>query len=214
MNIKTFTVNPFQMNSYLYYCENSLEGVIIDPGYYTKYEQDDIIEYVNNNKINIKYILCTHGHIDHVLGNGFTNDSFKAKTYIHKDDLFLYNNAVLQGEYYGLNIQSLPVIDNFINDGNDFTIGDNILGCIHTPGHSPGGICLIDPKERIIFSGDLVFKSSIGRTDLPGGNYDTLLDSIQNRLFTICSDDYEIYPGHMGKTTVGFEKTNNPFLKE
>ena len=94
MKIKTFTVNPFQMNSYLYYCENTQEGVIIDPGFYTKYEQDEIIKFINNNKINIKYILCTHGHIDHVLGNGFANENFKANTFIHKDDLFLYNNAV------------------------------------------------------------------------------------------------------------------------
>jgi glyoxylase-like metal-dependent hydrolase (beta-lactamase superfamily II) len=213
MKIKTFTVNPFQMNSYLYFCENSKEGVIIDPGYYTKYEQDEILDFVNSSNIRIKHILLTHGHIDHILGNGFAVGHFRVTSYIHKSDLFLYERGVEQAVLYGFQIPPLPEITNFIDESLNIEVGNNKLNFIHTPGHSPGGVCIVDHSEQIVFCGDVIFKSSIGRTDLPGGDYDTLINSITEKLFDKCKDEYELYPGHMDRTNIGNEKKDNPFLR-
>ncbi|MCE1164587.1 MAG: MBL fold metallo-hydrolase [Bacteroidetes bacterium] len=213
MKIKTFPVNPFQMNSYVYYCENTGEGMIIDPGYYTKYEQDELTEYLNEHNIKIKYIVNTHGHIDHVLGNAFAVEQFQAPNFIHEDDLFLYNRAEHQGLLYGIQVTKMPPVSGFITPGDSFALGNNKVEIVHTPGHSPGGICLYDRAEKVIFCGDTIFRLSIGRTDLPGGDYDTLLNSIRTKLFNPFDDDYALFPGHMESTTVGYEKANNPFLK-
>lgn len=214
MKVKTFTVNPFQMNSYLYYCDKSHEGAIIDPGYYTKNEQDELLNYISNNKLIVKYILLTHGHIDHVLGNRFVNEVFNLNSYLHRSDAFLYDNAKQQGDFYGLHIEPPPLIDRFIDEDTEIKIGNNTLNILHTPGHSPGGVCIIDHLERKVFCGDVIFRSSIGRTDLPGGDYDTLLWSIKSKLFKVCTDEYDLYPGHMDKTSVGQEKRYNPFLQD
>lgn len=213
MKIKAFTVNPFQMNSYVYHCENTLEGVLIDPGYHTFHEKDVLLKYLHDNKINIKFILMTHGHVDHVLGNGFAVKVFGVDSYIHKDDLFLYDNAKAQGEFYGIQFENLPAVSKFIMKDTIIKVGENELNFIHTPGHSPGGVCITDNIEKVIFCGDVIFRASIGRTDLPGGDYDTLLHSIKHKLFEVCTDEYELYPGHMGMTNVGDEKKYNPFLQ-
>lgn len=213
MKIKTFTVNPFQMNSYLYYCENSKEGVLIDPGYYTKFEQDELIKFLNKNNIKVKCILYTHGHIDHILGSGFAVESFAVPAYIHRDDLFLYERGMEQAVLYGFQIPPLPEINNFIDEDLCIVVGNNKLNFIHTPGHSPGGVCIVDHSEQKVFCGDVIFQASIGRTDLPGGDYDTLISSINDKLFDKCGDDYELYPGHMDMTNVGAEKRDNPYLR-
>lgn len=213
MKIKTFPVNPFQMNSYVYYCENTLEGMIIDPGYYTKYEQDELIDFLNEHKIKIKYIINTHGHIDHVLGSAFAVEQFQVPNYIHEEDLFLYNRAEHQGLLYGIQAGKMPPVSNFITEDSVFTLGNNLIKVIHTPGHSPGGICLYDRAEKVIFCGDLIFRLSIGRTDLPGGDYDTIINSIRTKLLDVFDDDYRLLPGHSESTTIGYEKENNPFLR-
>lgn len=213
MKIKTFVVNPFQMNSYVYYCENSGEGMVIDPGYYTKYEQDEIVDFLNEHKIRIKYIINTHGHVDHVLGNDFAEEQFGVNSYLHTDDLFLYERAEQQGLLYGINVGRLPAIKNFLSENDVFRLGGNTVKVIHTPGHSPGGVCLYDSTEKIIFCGDLVFSRSVGRTDLPGGDYDTLIGSIKKKLLNVFDDDYRLFPGHMEYTTIGRERADNPFLK-
>lgn len=213
MKIKTFTVNPFQMNSYLYYDKTSNEGVIIDPGFYYDYEKEDFLKFIDTNKILLKFLINTHGHIDHVLGNKFIMDNFKVTPYIHKDDLFLYDNVKSQGDLYGLPIDVQPPITNFITGETKIKIGITELYFLHTPGHSPGGICIIDYTEKNIFCGDLIFQSSIGRTDLPGGDYNILINSILNNLFINTEDDFILYPGHNEPTTIGTEKKYNPFLK-
>lgn len=213
MKTKTFTVNPFQMNSYLYFCEDSREGVLIDPGYYTKNEQVSLLRYIDENSITVKSVLYTHGHVDHVMGSAFAAEVFGSERYIHREDLFLYNNAAAHGEFYGLDINGLPPLNNFFNDKSVIKVGNMELDIIHTPGHSPGGVCITDHNNRKVFCGDSVFRQSIGRTDLPGGDYNTLINSIQNKLFKLCSDEYELFPGHMEKTTIGDEKRNNPYLK-
>jgi hydroxyacylglutathione hydrolase len=213
MKIKIFTVNPFQMNCYIYYDETGLEGIIIDPGAYEKYEEDEIRDFIKKNKINIKYIINTHGHIDHVLGNNFAKESFNCPLLIHSDDLFLLDNAKAQGLLYGLNVLESPAPDNFITGDLKIYLNKTEIGFIHTPGHSPGGVCVVDHLNKIIFCGDTIFAESIGRTDLPGGKYEELLDSIKNKLFVQCEDDFVLYPGHMEETTIGQEKKYNPFLR-
>ena len=212
MKIKTFTVNPFQMNSYVYYCEEAKEGIIIDPGFFENYEENKLMDFVNKSGIRITGILLTHGHIDHVLGNTFARNTFEILSYLHSDDKFLYDNAAQQGRIFGIGISPLPDTETFTQEGQRFRVGNNVLKVLHTPGHSPGGVCYIDDIEKIIFPGDVIFRNSIGRTDLAGGDYNTLINSIKNKLFAVCGDDYEIYPGHMEPTTVGREKRYNPFL--
>lgn len=213
MKIKIFTINPFQMNCYLYYDETSGEGILIDPGAYEKSEEDWIKEYVKNNNIKVRYIINTHGHIDHVLGNSFAMSTFKCPALINKDDLFLLQNAKTQGELFGIKIDDVPLPDGFITEDLIIKIGETEVNFIHTPGHSPGGVCMIDHTNKNVFCGDLIFAESIGRTDLPGGDMDLLISSIKNKLFQLCSDEYTLYPGHMEETTVGKEKKYNPFLQ-
>ena len=213
MKIKKFMLNPFQMNCYIYYDENSLEGIIIDPAAYDKFEEDKIIDFVESKNIKLKYSVNTHGHIDHVLGNKFIKSCFNIPQLIHGDDLFLLENARIHGLVYGLNIEDAPLPDEYITEDLILNIGDTNIRFIHTPGHSPGGVCIVDHLNKIIFSGDTIFRDSIGRTDLSGGDMDILLDSIHNKLFYQCGDDYTVYPGHMDETTIGKEKKSNPFLK-
>jgi hydroxyacylglutathione hydrolase len=212
MKIKLFTVNPFEMNCYIYYDEKAGEGIIIDPGAFEESEKEMIHDFITQNKITIKYIINTHGHIDHILGNKWAKDTFGVPLLIHKGDLDLLKRSTEQGALYGLSIPESPVPDKFVEENDTVVFGDCTLKVIHTPGHSPGGICLVDEKEKIIFAGDTLFKNSIGRTDLWEGDMDALLDSINNKLFKY-SDDYTIYPGHYDPTTIGEEKENNPFLR-
>lgn len=212
MKVKIFNVNPFQMNCYLYYCENTKEGVIVDPGFYTDNEKNSFIDFVAEKGIDIKYTLLTHGHIDHIIGNRFATERYGTEAYLHKGDIFLYENFIIQCENFGLNGEELPRIINYIDENLELSIGKNTINFIHTPGHSPGGICIADHTEKIVFCGDLIFKKSIGRYDLPGGNFDTLIKSIKEKLFALCTSEYTLYPGHMDKTTIKYEKENNEFL--
>lgn len=212
MKLLRFTVNPFSANCYIYFDENSGNGVIIDPAAYSVSEQNFILSAVRENNINITHILNTHGHIDHVLGNGFAKDEFKAPVLIHKDDLFLLQNTSAQGRFFGLEIGSPPDPDEFIDEESIVRAGTIPLRFIHTPGHSPGSVCIIDDKNKIVFCGDLIFNGSVGRTDLQGGDMNVLLDSIRNKLFESCSDEYTLLPGHMEQTDIASEKKFNPFL--
>jgi len=212
MKVKQFTVNPFQTNCFIYYDENSKEGVIIDPGAYTKEEENAIKDFIEENKINIKYIINTHGHIDHIMGNKFAKEAFDVPMLIYKDDLFFVDNLIEQSQMFGIDASPSPPFDEYITEDTVINIGDAKLNFINTPGHSPGSVCIIDNDNKNVFCGDLVFKNSVGRTDLPMGNFEVLIDSIKNKLFGKCSDDYTLYPGHMEPTTVLEEKNNNPFI--
>ena len=213
MKIKIFVLNPFQMNCYLYYNETKGDGIIIDPAAYEKYEEYEILSFINEKNIKIKYIINTHGHIDHVLGNKFAKNNFNCPLLIHIDDLFLLNNSCAQGILYNLKVDKSPEPEGFITEDLKIKLNETEINFIHTPGHSLGGVCIVDHLNKIIFSGDTIFKESIGRTDLPGGKIDILLNSIKNKLFLKCDDDYTLYPGHMEETTIGNEKKYNPFLK-
>ena len=210
MVVKTFTVNPFAMNCYVYWDKKTKEGVIIDPGAYEDSEKDEILNYIKANGIDIKLILNTHGHVDHILGNDWAKKTFNVSLLMHKDDTPLIDNALKQAEMFGVSFPQPPNPDKFI-DTEDIKFSDTVFKILHTPGHSPGSVCFVDEKEKLIFGGDTVFCGSIGRTDLWMGDIDVLLDSIQNKIFKY-SDDYVIYPGHMDETTIGEEKEYNPFL--
>lgn len=211
MMLKTFPVNPFEMNCYVYHDENTHEGVIIDPGMYFDEEKNKIKQYIQSEKIKIKNILLTHGHIDHIMGCKWAKDTYQVPLFMHKNDLPLIDGAVEQGKLFNVEFPQPPEPDKFINENEIVTFGNCILKIIHTPGHSPGGICLVDEENKNIFVGDTIFKNSIGRTDLWKGDMNTLLYSIQNKIFRY-SDDYLLYPGHYDPTSIGEEKLYNPFL--
>lgn len=211
MIVQPFTVNPFSMNCYVYWDENTKEGVIIDPGAYEAHEKEEITDYIKDNGINIKLILNTHGHLDHIMGNDWAKKEFNVPILMHKDDMPLLKNAVKQGEMYGVNIPAQPEPDRFIDETDEISFANTIFKILHTPGHSPGSVCFVDEKEKNIFGGDTVFLGSIGRTDLWMGDLKVLLDSIKNKIFKY-DDDFFIYPGHMDETSIGIEKQHNPFL--
>lgn len=212
MKTKIFPVNPFEMNCYVYHDENSGEGVIIDPGAYTHNEKSDILEYISSNNITIKYIINTHGHIDHIMGNKWAKEQFPVPILMNKDDMPLLEKSVEQGSMYGVAVSLSPEPDKYLNGGDTVAFYNCTLDVIQTPGHSPGSVCLIDEKNKTIFAGDVIFHGSIGRTDLWMGNMDTLISSIKDKLFKY-HDDFTLYPGHYEQTTIGEEKNFNPFLK-
>jgi hydroxyacylglutathione hydrolase len=212
MKIKIFVVNPFQINCFIYYNEISGDAVLIDPGAYYQSEKDNIKDFVKNNNIKIKYIINTHGHFDHTLGNNFAKETFNVPLLIHYEDKFLLDSTKEQGLIFGCDINPSPAPDEFITESFRIKLGEDEISFIHTPGHTPGSICVVNHKEKIIFCGDLIFRNSIGRTDLHGGDYKTLMNSIENKLFKQCSDNYMLYPGHHQKTTIGEEKIHNQFL--
>lgn len=212
MKTKQFTVNPFSMNCYVYYDDETKEGIIIDPAAFSIVEKNRITNYIEDNGIKIKYIINTHGHLDHILGNKFAKDFFKVPVYMHKDDEFMIANSGEQARFFGLDFPPTPPLDEYITSELILKLSDTELKFIHTPGHSPGSVCIIDDKNKNVFCGDLIFKNSIGRTDLPGGDLNVLIDSVKNKLFKVCKDDYTLYPGHMEITNVKDEKSDNPFL--
>ena len=211
MKIIKLPVNPFQMNCYLYYDESSGDCILFDPGVYYDEEKKNLEEIISGNNLKISKIINTHGHLDHVLGNKFSKELTGAPIYFYDEDKYFYDNAVKQGELYGVPIDTPPEPDEKISPGDIVEIGKSKLRVIHTPGHSNGSLSFIDDKNKVIICGDLVFENSIGRTDLPGGDLDILLSSVE-KLFSGVEDDYTLLPGHMENTTVENEKKYNPFL--
>jgi hydroxyacylglutathione hydrolase len=216
MKIEVFAINPFQMNCIVYYDDTApagaRDGVLIDPGAFTHYEKHLIEKYITSNGINIKLILNTHGHIDHIMGNVWAKELYEVPILMHEDDLPLVEKSVEQGKMFGVDFPPPPNPDRFITEKDIIEVGPAKLSIIHTPGHSPGSVCFVDEKKKIIIAGDTVFKGSIGRTDLWMGDTELLLDSILNKIFKY-SDDFVLYPGHYEETTIGEEKRGNPFLQ-
>ncbi len=212
MKVFQIPVTPFVMNCYIYFDENTKEGVIFDPAAYTPDEENQIKKIIEDNGIKIKYIINTHGHIDHILGNKFAKDYFNVPILMNEKDMPFYDKVLNHGKLYGLDFPAPPPVDEFINENSKIQVGDIEFKILHTPGHSPGSLTFIDDTNKNIFCGDVIFKDSIGRTDLPFGDYDELMNSINNVLLPSVQDDYTLHPGHMEITTVGREKELNPFL--
>ena len=212
MKIKSFTFNPFQENTYIIY-NSKKECLIIDPGCYTNEEEKKLYDFIKNNKLNPIKIINTHCHIDHILGNQFVHKTWKIDLHIHINEIEQLNNSENIAKIYGLDeYKPSPKPTHFIRENQKIQLGSYNFKILFTPGHSPGHICLYNEVDNFIISGDVIFKNSIGRTDLPGGDYNTLMNSITEKILTI-NESLKIYPGHGPSTILKDEKETNPFLK-
>ncbi len=210
MEVKIFQFNPFQENTYIVFDETN-ECVIIDPGCNSTDEFKKLDEYILQNKLSPKYLLNTHTHIDHILGNKYINEKYNLNPHFHIDDLFIYQNSIEIARTYGLKYSFLDTPYHYLQENQEIIFGSSVLKCLHVPGHSPGSICFYCEKDSVLISGDVLFRESIGRTDLPGGNHQQLLANISEKLLTL-PDNTIVYPGHMASTTIKHEKMNNPFF--
>ncbi len=198
-------------NTYVVWDEQSYEAAVIDPGMNDESEESKITSFIKENSLDIKYLINTHCHIDHILGCRFVKDKYNPLYYIPEKDLPLYNSADKQAEMFDITMDKLPKIDKYLTENENIFLGNQEIQCLFTPGHSPGEFCLLVKESNFCITGDVLFRESIGRTDLYGGNYNTLIDSIKTKLFTL-PDDIVIYPGHGDESTIGYEKLHNPFL--
>ena len=213
INVAHFTFNPFQENTFILYDETN-ECIIIDPGCYSPDEEQELANFIENNQLNPVMLVSTHSHIDHVLGNYYVCKKYDLTPCIHPEDLSTLQNVKNYAHQYGFgNYQPSPEPEVFIREGETVNFGKSSLEVRFVPGHAPGHIVLISQPDGFVINGDCLFYGSIGRTDLPGGDHQTLLDSIRRELFTL-PDDLEVFAGHGPKTTIGFEKENNPFLRQ
>jgi glyoxylase-like metal-dependent hydrolase (beta-lactamase superfamily II) len=215
MILEVRAVAPFYKNGFVLGCERTREGVLIDPGD----EVDELLAAVRDRDLQIQHILLTHAHVDHITGVGAAKDALDAPVYLHQDDSYLYDAVVQQGAMLGFKVRQQPPVDVFY-DMTPMTLicfGDYEVRLHHTPGHCPGGVCLQIGKKGSagpdLFVGDTLFAGSIGRTDLPGGDYATLMRSITEVLFPL-GDAAVVHPGHGPDTTIGRERTTNPFVVE
>ena len=212
MLVETRAVPPFQKNGYVVACEKTHEAVLIDPGD----EVDMLLDVVDGQSLDVQGILLTHAHVDHVTGVRRAKQKLQVPVYLHRDDQFLYDAAHQQAAFFGLRCDPLPAIDRHYTIPETLAFGEYEVEVHHTPGHCPGGVCLAigrkASKKEDLFVGDTLFAGSIGRTDLPGGDYATLIRSIKEVLFGF-GDTARVYSGHGPQTTIGQERRTNPFLQ-
>lgn len=210
LSVKPLVYNAFQVNTYVVSHPDG-DCMIIDPACYSTHEQQNLAHFIEHNNLTVKYVINTHSHVDHVLGNGFIYSKYGVKPLIHSSGLLFYDSIIDHANTFGFEVDDLVHPEEFLEDNQKIMLGDTPLMIAYTPGHADGSICLINETDRWIIAGDLLFYMSIGRTDLPTGNLEKLLSSVRNRIF-VYDDDFVIYPGHGGSTTVGFERRNNPYL--
>ncbi len=210
ISVKKFVFNDFQVNTFLV-SDETKECLIIDPGCYTVYEKNELKEYCRSNNLNPVKLINTHGHIDHILGNLFITENFNIPAAAHRSDQNFFQGTIEYGLMFGYNAEIPSEIDEYLEEGNIIRFGASELKVIHVPGHSPGSVALYSPEQKFLIGGDVLFNGSIGRTDLPGGDYDTLMNSIKTKIF-ILPGDVTVYPGHGPFTTVKHEIDTNPFL--
>lgn len=211
MKILKFEFNPIGVNTYVVYDE-TLECVIIDAGCCNDYENNILQKAITERNLKPVKLICTHGHFDHVMGNSFICKTFNIKTFMHKNDLENVINAASHSLYFNVDMIQPPTPCDFVSDGDKITFGNSSLTVIFTPGHTRGGICLYSQSDKLLFSGDTLFKTSIGRTDLPGGDYEILVASL--RKLMQLPNDTKVYCGHGEETTIENEKATNPFVTE
>ena len=212
MKVHTIPLNPWQVNTYIL-SDESGECVIIDPGCFSDEEKEHLTRFISDNNLKPVRLLHTHLHLDHVFGTRFVSETYGLKPEAHPDDEFFIGITKDYASQFGVTLEeNPPALGNYLNEGDEIKFGSSELKVIHIPGHSPGGITFYNSKEGILIAGDVLFKESIGRTDLPGGDYDTLISSIKNKLLTL-PEDTVVFPGHGPSTSIGYEKGSNPFLK-
>ena len=211
LNVKVFIFSPIQENTYILYNEKK-ECIVIDPGCYFEEEKDKLRSFISTNHLTPKMLLNTHCHLDHVFGNKWVYETFGLELFLHANEEQVLKFAPQSGKMWGLEFENYEGPLHFLNEHDVIKLGQDQLKVINTPGHSPGSICFYSEAERFIIAGDALFKESIGRTDLPGGNHEVLIQSIKEQLFVL-PDNVVVYPGHGDSTTIGHEKKYNPFLK-
>ncbi|MDO7744465.1 MAG: MBL fold metallo-hydrolase [Pedobacter sp.] len=210
ITIQQFTFNPYQENTYVL-SDESGACVIIDPGMYDGQEQNAFVKKIKEAGLKPVLLLNTHCHIDHVFGNKFVFDNWGLKPQFHKGELFVLQSVPGYAPQMGLNYEMSPEPEVYLEETGTVTFGNSTLELIFAPGHSPAHLCFYAKEDGFLIGGDVLFRNSIGRTDLPGGNHQQLLNNIREKLFVLPAD-VVVYPGHGPSTTIGFEKQNNPFL--
>lgn len=209
IKVKSFTFNPFQENTYILY-DDSNSCIIIDPGCYEDSEKEVLTSFISSQSLNVEKLVNTHCHIDHVLGNKFIQSTYGVELYIHKNDEVTLKSVESYASNYGFpNFESTQA-NQYLEEGDTLSFGNSVMEIIYVPGHAPGHIAFISSADKFCIAGDVLFKGSIGRTDLPGGDFDTLIKSIHEKMFVL-PDDMTIYCGHGPTTNIGEEKVSNPF---
>ncbi len=210
IHIKAFTFSPISENTYVLY-NDAGKAIIIDPGCYFPAEEESLQNFIKEKDLTPIYLLNTHCHLDHVFGNKWVHETYGLELYLHPNEAPMLELAPVSGERWGLPFQNYDGSLHFLNDGDKVLLDDFEIQVILAPGHSPGSICFYMPEQGDLIGGDVLFRGSIGRTDLPGGDTETLLTSIREKLWVL-PDETVVYSGHGIKTTIGYEKRNNPFL--
>lgn len=211
VRVKIFTFNLFDENTFVLWDDETKEAAVVDPGISSIEEQKTFTDFMTNQKLNIKFLINTHCHIDHILGCKFVKEKFNPVYYVPEKDLVLLENAQKQAQMFDIVFEEPPKPNKLISEETELFLGNSKINFLFTPGHTPGEFCLYLEKEKICITGDVLFKEGIGRTDLFGGDYDTLIHSIENKILSL-PDDVKIYPGHGEVSTIGYEKQYNPFL--
>ncbi len=212
LEVKIFVLSPVLENTFVVYY-NSLYCCIIDPGCYYGNERNELKDFIDKLSLRPNYLLNTHCHLDHVFGEKFIHETYNLVPHIHKNEKEMLELAPLAAIRWNLPFDAYKGEVNYLTEGDAVRLGDDILKVIYAPGHSPGHICFYCEAQKFILSGDVLFRQSIGRTDLPGGDFETLITSIREKLFVLPSE-VTVYAGHGPETTIGFEKKSNPFLVE
>lgn len=211
IKVKVFTFSPIQENTYVLYNEHK-KAIVIDPGCYFPAEQEQLYQFIESTGLEVVQLLNTHCHLDHVFGNKWVYETFKTPLCIHPDEEPMLKMAPLSGEKWGLPFENYNGPIQYLQPGDTILLGNDALKVILAPGHSPASICFYCEFESFLIGGDVLFRESIGRTDLPGGNHEQLLTSIKEQLFTL-PNDVKVYPGHGLTTTIGHEKRHNPYMQ-
>ena len=212
IKIASFAFNPFQENTYVI-SDPTGECVVVDAGNYSAREDNALANYIADKGLRPVMAVNTHGHVDHMLGVQYVKDTFGVPFALHGDDAFLIASAREQGEIFGFKVSEIPSVEIDLKNEKELAFGETKLRIIHTPGHTPGHICLYEPESKALFCGDTVFRESIGRTDLPGGDYSWIMRSILDKIVPL-GDETSLYPGHGPMSTVGHEVLYNPFIVE
>lgn len=210
INVKKFTFNPLQENTYILYDETG-DCIIVDAGCYFSNEKEELTRFITDTKLRPVKLVNTHCHFDHILGINFCRTKYGIPFFAHQDDEFLIERAVVQGDVFGVPMEPVDSPDGRISEGDLLSFGNSSLEVLHVPGHAPGSLVFYVREQGFILAGDVLFRGSVGRTDLAKGNYEQLIGHIKNKLL-ILPDETVVYCGHGPETTIGLEKMTNPFL--
>jgi glyoxylase-like metal-dependent hydrolase (beta-lactamase superfamily II) len=211
LTLKVFTFSPIRENTYVLFNEQR-QAIIIDPGCYFSAEEEMLNNYIQSESLQPTLLLNTHCHLDHVFGNRWVHQTFGLELHIHAGEKIVLEKAPISGQNWGLPFMNYDGPLHFLKEGDRIKLGNDELLVIETPGHSPASICFYCESQQILIAGDVLFRESIGRTDLPGASHELLLKSIREKLWKL-PDTAAVYPGHGMQTTIGYEKINNPHLQ-